>query len=124
MKPQHSSLGRIIAATKYSKNGLIATFRDEAAFRQELSLYLIFLPLLILLPFSLLMKMLLLLANTLVLICELLNTSIEAVVDMVSPDYHDLAKKAKDCGSAAVFSSLILSLALWITAACSLFFKL
>lgn len=121
MKPKHTPIERIFAATRYSKQGLTATFKTEAAFRQELGLFILFLPLLLLLPLPLTMKMILLAVNTLVLLCELLNSAIEAVIDMVSPEYHELAKKGKDAGSAAVFVSLMLALVLWSTAIASLF---
>ena len=106
-------LARILAAFRYSIYGLQAAFKSEAAFRQEIFLFLVFLPILYYLPVSPVFKAVLLLANTLVLIVELLNSAIEAVVDLVSPEFHTLAKQAKDMGSAAVLVSLILSLLLW-----------
>ena len=66
MKPKHTPLGRVVAATRYSIDGLITTFRCEAAFRQELVLYLLFLPLIVFLPLAVATKMVLFLANTLV----------------------------------------------------------
>lgn len=104
---------RILAAFRYSIYGLQAAFKGEAAFRQEISLFLVFLPILYYLPVTSSFKCLLLMSNTLVLIVELLNSAIEAVVDLASPDYHNLAKQAKDMGSAAVLISLLLSLILW-----------
>jgi diacylglycerol kinase (ATP) len=64
--------------------------------------------------------MLLFFADTLVLITELVNSAIEAIVDMASPDFHPLAKKAKDIGSAAVLLALLMALAAWIFAIVSL----
>ena len=120
MKSKKAGLARIIAATGYSAAGLKNAWRTEAAFRQELCLYLVMLPALFLPPFSLTIKMLLFVANSLVLIVELVNSAIEATVDMVSPDFHPLAKKAKDIGSAAVLIALLLALAAWIFALASL----
>lgn len=64
-------------------------------------------------PISILFKCILLLANTIVIIVELINSAIESIVDMASPDYHVLAKHAKDLGSAAVLVSLIFAIILW-----------
>ncbi|MDR3631521.1 MAG: diacylglycerol kinase [Desulfocapsaceae bacterium] len=108
-----TGIARLQAAFGYSLEGLRAAFREEAAFRQETILYILFLPLLYLLPVPHIFKALLLLANTVVLIVELLNSAIEAIVDLASPDHHRLAKQAKDMGSAAVLISLLLALALW-----------
>lgn len=113
-----TGLARIFAAFLYSKDGLKAAFASEAAFRQELFLFIVFLPILYYLPITHVYKAVLLLANTLVLIVELLNSAIEAIVNLASPEYHDLAKQAKDMGSAAVLVSLGISLALWGYAIC------
>lgn len=113
MKPEYTSLHRIWKACFHSKDGLVDAFRREAAFRQELALFFLSLPILILLPISLTAKLLLLGINTIVLITEILNSAIEAVVDLVSPDFSELGKKAKDMGSAAVFLSLILAASIW-----------
>ena len=121
MKSKKTGLARIIAAAGYSAAGLQNAWRTEAAFRQELCLYFVLLPALFLPPFSLTVKMLLFIANSLVLIVELVNSAIEAVVDMVSPDFHPLAKKAKDIGSATVLIALLMALAAWIFAIASLF---
>jgi diacylglycerol kinase (ATP) len=61
-------------------------------------------------------KGLLFLATTVVLVVELLNSAIESVVDIASPEYHVLAKRAKDLGSAAVLLSIVLAVVLWIVA--------
>ncbi|THB77574.1 MAG: diacylglycerol kinase [Desulfobulbaceae bacterium] len=107
---------RIYKATGYSLAGLRASYHHEAAFRQELVLFLILLPVITLLPVSLTYKMVLLCVNTLVLIVELINSAVESVVDMTSPGYHELAKRAKDMASAAVFLSLVLTAAVWLSA--------
>lgn len=109
-------LARIWSAFKCSLNGLRLTFAKEAAFRQELCGYVVLLVVLFFLPLSSLLKVLLLTVNTIVLAVELLNSSIEAMVDIVSPEYHDLARRAKDMASAAVFVSILLALTLWVWA--------
>jgi diacylglycerol kinase (ATP) len=113
MKPQHSPLQRIWKACIYSRDGLIAAIKSEAAFRQELVLFIIALPVLYVIPLSLEAKLLLLMAHLIVLIVEILNSAIEAAVDLSTPEYSQLAKKAKDMGSAAVFLSLLLTTSLW-----------
>ena len=113
---------RLWYAFKYSMAGLKASIRYETAFRQELVLFFLLLPVIILLPISITYKLILLIVNSLVLVAELLNSAIEAVVDMTSPNYHDLAKRAKDTASAAVFITLLLAAITWTTA-CFVAFK-
>jgi diacylglycerol kinase (ATP) len=100
-------LARIWCAFIYSRDGLVAAFKQEAAFRQELLLAVVLLPLALWLPTSGTGHALMLASVLLVLIVELLNSAIEAVVDRISLEQHSLAKRAKDYGSAAVFISLI-----------------
>ena len=107
---------RIVAAFAYSMNGLKLAWQSEAAFRQELILYVILLLVLFFLPLSIAFKSILFLASSLVLIVELLNSAIEAVVDMASPHYHLLAQQAKDMASAAVFLTLLATFVLWCIA--------
>ena len=111
--PKKAGLARILAAFSYSLAGLRATFSTEAAFRQESCLVAGGLVVLIFLPLSAEWKGLLFFATTAVLVVELINSAIESVVDLASPDYHLLAKRAKDIGSAAVLVSIILTLCLW-----------
>jgi diacylglycerol kinase (ATP) len=112
-----TGLARIRTAFFYSLNGLCFAIKNEVAFRQELGVFVVLLIVLFFLPISILFKCILLLANTIVLIVELINSAIESIVDMASPDYHVLAKHAKDLGSAAVLISLILTIVLWGIAA-------
>ena len=117
MKPsrfKRTGFSRIVAACLYSVEGLGAAFKHEAAFRQEILATVILVPVAILLPISLLETLLLLLVLIMVLVAELLNSGIEATVDLVSPDPQPLAKRAKDLGSAAVFLSLLFAGAVWI----------
>lgn len=116
MKANKKGISRVLAAFVYSLDGLGVAFRHEAAFRQELCLFVLLLPLLFVLPVSLTFKCLLLSINFLVLIVEMINSAIESVVDLVSPDYNIYAKRAKDMGSAAVLLSLSLALVIWAIA--------
>jgi len=109
-------MARIGAAWFYSLNGLRFAITHETAFMQEVAIYAILLVILFFLPISVTFKCILLLGNTIVLIVELLNSAIESIVDMTSPEYNVLAKQAKDLGSAAVLISIMLAIALWIYA--------
>ena len=108
-----SGLTRIWRAFFYSMAGFSAALKHEHAFRQELFLALIFLPVAVLLPLTLGERALLIATLLLVLVVELLNSAVEAVVDRVSLDNHDLSKRAKDLGSAAVFLSCLIVLVVW-----------
>jgi len=99
--PRFSGLEHFYRSCTYPAAGL-KTACKEAAFRQELLLGLVAVPLSLLLPLDGILVLLLNLCWLAVLSCELLNTAIESVVDLASPDYHELAKRAKDLGSAAV----------------------
>ena len=114
--PSKKGLIRIWFAFLYSLNGLRFAITKETAFRQETGFYLILLVILFFLPLSIIFKCVLFFANTLVLIVEILNSAIESIVDMKSPDYSDFARRAKDLGSAAVFLSITLAIVLWIVA--------
>ncbi len=105
--PPARGLSRIIRAAGYSWAGLCYTFKNEAAFRQELVLCLILVPAIILLPLALLAKLYLCGCLALVLICELANTALEVIINHVSPDYSTAAKHGKDIGSALVFVALV-----------------
>lgn len=104
---------RIRNAFFHSLDGLRQALLHEAAFRQELLLAAVLLPLALWLPDSVGGRALLLGSLFLVLIVELLNSAIEATVDRISLDRHDLAKRAKDMGSAAVLLSLLNLIAVW-----------
>ncbi len=114
MKPGETGLKRIISATKYSLAGLSFAWKNEAAFRQEIILAMIMIPAAFWLGSNATQTALLIGSCLLVLITELLNTGIEAVVDRIGHEYHDLAGSAKDLGSAAVLLSLLLTLTIWI----------
>ncbi|MBN1377718.1 MAG: diacylglycerol kinase [Gammaproteobacteria bacterium] len=113
MKPGKTGLCRIIDATKYSCKGFSFAWKHEAAFRQELILSLILIPLGLWLGDGATEKALLIGVCFITLMVEILNTSIEAVVDRVGNEYHELAGSAKDLGSAAVFISLVMTATVW-----------
>ncbi len=104
---------RLWRATGHSWRGAVATWRSEAAFRQEALCALPVLVAIFALEFDPVVRALLVATLGLVLIVELLNTAIEAVVDRVGADWHALSGKAKDAGSAAVTGSLLLHAAVW-----------
>lgn len=111
---KNSGLKRIVLATGYSVKGLTSTFKHEAAFRQELLLAAIFIPLACYLDVSHIERILLITPIFLVMIIEIINSAIEAVVDRVGNEHHKLAGRAKDMGSAAVFLTLIFAAYIWI----------
>ncbi len=94
-KPGNTGITRIIRAFGFSMKGFRAAWQHEAAFRQELGLALLLAPLFV------------------VLITEIFNSAIEAVVDRISDEHHELAGRAKDMGSAAVFLSLTMTAVIW-----------
>lgn len=101
-------------AAKNSWCGLVYAFQEESAFRQELTLIALLTPVAALLPISLLEKSLLISSLILVLVIELLNSSVEAAIDRISFEHHDLSKRAKDFGSAAVMLALLIALLIWL----------
>ena len=113
MKPGKTGLERIIDAAGYSIKGLRFAWKNEAAFRQESLLALALIPAACWIGGNAVQKALLIGSCLIVLIVELLNTGIEAVVDRISDEYHTLAGSAKDLGSAAVFISLVQVVAVW-----------
>lgn len=108
-----TGLRRLINAFGYSMNGLAAAYRVEDAFRQEVLLAAVLIPLALWFEVSGLERALMVGSVLLVLIVELLNSAVEATVDRVSLDSHLLAKRAKDIGSAAVFVALVNCVAVW-----------
>jgi diacylglycerol kinase (ATP) len=106
---------RLISALRYTWDGLRAAAKHEEAFKQEL---MVVIPLSIVawfVPVSLLEKALLFSTLQLILIVELINSAIEANTDHISLERHPLAKRAKDMGSAAVFLTIVIALAIWGT---------
>ena len=107
---------RIVNAFGYSKDGFAAAYRYESAFRQVLWLNLILIVLTFILNFDSATKMLLIIASFVSLITELFNTAVEAAVDHTSTEKHELAKRAKDAGSAAQLLALTMLGIVWAIA--------
>jgi len=114
MKPGHTGWRHLVHSTRYSLKGLKAAWRHESAFRQELTLCLLLLPLVWWVGDGPLEWILLLGSCAIVLIVELLNSAIESVVDRIGPERHELSGRAKDLGSAAVMLSLLLAGLTWL----------
>lgn len=114
-------LQRLIFACAYSLQGLGHAFRGEAAFRQELLLGCLSIPVALSLPILPVYQLIIIVLTCAVIVTELLNSAIEKVVDQVSPEFHILAKQAKDMGSAAVFVSLTALAVSWLWALWPLF---
>lgn len=108
-----TDIGRIVRAGSYSVSGLRAAVRKEAAFRQEVILFIVFAPLAVWLGRNGIERALLLGSLVVVLVVELLNSAIEATVDRISKKHHKLSGRAKDMGSAAVYLSILLVVIVW-----------
>ena len=115
-KKGKSGIKRIVNAFGYSKDGIAAAYRYESAFRQVLWLNLILIVLTFILNFDSATKMLLIIASFVSLITELFNTAVEAAVDHTSTEKHELAKRAKDAGSAAQLLALTMLGIVWAIA--------
>jgi diacylglycerol kinase (ATP) len=105
---------RLVNAFFYSLSGLALAFRHESAFRQEIMLAVVLIPAACFVPASAIERVLLIGSVLLVLIVELLNSSVEAAVDRIGLETHHLSKRAKDLGSAAVLLSLGVLLLTWL----------
>ena len=109
-----TGIQRLWNALGYSLQGLASAFRHEDAFRQEVLLAALLVPAAFFIPVGGAERALMIASVLLVLIVELLNSAVEAAVDRISLENHNLAKRAKDIGSAAVFLSLINVAAVWL----------
>ncbi|WOB91385.1 diacylglycerol kinase [Providencia sp. PROV175] len=114
MASQVKGFTRVIKAAGYSLKGLKAAWVNEAAFRQESVAAIIAIFIAFYLDISYIDRILLVSSVVLVAIVELLNSAIEAVVDRIGSEYHELSGRAKDIGSAAVFVSIGLALFIWV----------
>jgi|SRR5665647_637642 diacylglycerol kinase (ATP) len=108
-----TGLRRLLNAFRYSFDGLKAAYKNEDAFRQEVLLAAVLIPLTFVLEHSAMGRAMMLGSVFLVIIVELLNSAVEATVDRISLDNHQLAKRAKDIGSAAVMLSLVNLIVVW-----------
>ncbi|CAB3697561.1 diacylglycerol kinase (ATP) [Paraburkholderia sp. GV068] len=112
--PKRSGILRGLFALRHSYDGFLTTLREESAFRQETALAAVLMPFALLLPVTPVERVLLISSLLLVLLVELLNSSIEAAIDRISLERHELSKRAKDCGSAAVTLSLLICATVWL----------
>jgi diacylglycerol kinase (ATP) len=122
-KPGNTGIKRVIRATRFSAQGFLHAWRHEAAFRQELGAGVIMTPVAIWLGPTAYERLLLIACLLLVLMVELLNSAIEAAIDRVGEEHHELSGRAKDLGSAAVFVSLTLVVLVWAAVAWKRFFS-
>lgn len=112
-KPGNTGIRRVLRATVYSMQGFSHAIKYESAFRQELALTIILLPVALWLGQSIVERALLIAMLFMVLIVELLNSAIEAAIDRHGEEQHELSGRAKDLGSAAVFVSLVIVVLVW-----------
>lgn len=113
MKPGKTGIARIIAATGYSINGIKASWQHEAAFRQEVALVLVLFPASFFVAKSAIQWLLLISPLFLLLMMELLNSAIEAIVDRIGSEHNELSGRAKDIASASVMLCLFLIAMIW-----------
>ena len=111
--PKYTGWRRLFKAFDNSMAGLFAAFRSEEAFRIEAGLALVLIPLALIIPATSVERALLIGSTLVVMLVELLNSALEAVVDRISLERHPLSKQAKDIGSAAVLLAVILFLITW-----------
>ena len=107
-------LSHLLGTIKNTKTGLLATYKNEVAFQQEVWILIIILPIIYWLDTTNLEKALLLGAWLLVMIVELLNTAIETTINRISLEHHKLSGLAKDQGSAAVAIAILFAIIIWI----------
>lgn len=110
----NKGLTRLINACFFSIAGFKASWQNEEAFRQEVLLLIVSIPLVLWLEGSIVEKLLLIGSIVLILLAELLNSAIEAVVDRIGSEHHELSGRAKDIGSAAVMLACIWAAVTWI----------
>jgi diacylglycerol kinase (ATP) len=108
-----TGLRRLINATRYSRLGLMAAWREQASFRQEIAALIILVPVAFWLGQNATQRALLLLSLLLIPLVELINSAIEAIVDRIGPEHHPLSGQAKDLGSAAVLVVLVAAAVVW-----------
>ena len=111
--PKNGGWNRMYTATMFSLKGMIYCFKHEAGMREYTIIFLLSLPCAIYLGETSVERILMLGAGVLVILMELLNSAIEATLDRISTEHHDLAGAAKDMGSAAVFLAVLLFIYVW-----------
>ena len=113
MQYSECTFKRIVLATKNSARALTWLFKNESAFRQECAALLLAIPVCFMLNVTLSQQFILIGAILFVMLCEIVNTAIEVIVDRISLEMHPLSGLAKDLGSAAVSISIVLALMIW-----------
>jgi diacylglycerol kinase (ATP) len=113
MKPGKTGIARLIAATGYSLKGIRASWRHESAFRQEVALTLVLFPASFFVAKTTIQWLLLVSPLFLLLMMELLNSAVEAIVDRIGSEHHELSGRAKDIASAPVMLCLFLIALTW-----------
>ena len=121
-KPNGTGFGRVIKAFKCSMLGFSAAIKHESAFRQELLLAAILLPISFFIASTGTQLALLIGTLIIVLLAEIINSAIEAVVDRIGTEHHELSGRAKDLGSSAVFLALTLCFVVWAGVIYDVFF--
>jgi len=111
--PRHTGIKRIVKAVHYSLNGFAHAWKTQAAFRQEIGIFVGGTIVALLLEVSAAERALLILSLGIILVAELLNSAVEACVDRIGPEYHTLSGAAKDLASAAVLMTLVLAAITW-----------
>lgn len=106
-------IGRFSRALRFSMEGLQEAFKKETACQQELIMLFVLSPVACFLDIGVVEKIMLVSSLLLILIIEIMNTAIETIANLVSPEHHPLAKYAKDLGSAAVLLSLVMEVIVW-----------
>ena len=114
-KSSNTGIRHLINATRFSMHGLKSAFMHESAFRQELALLVCLIPVGLIISSSLKEFVLLMAVSVFVLVVELLNSAIEAVVDRISVEHHPKSELAKDYGSAATMMALLIAGSVWAT---------
>lgn len=112
-KRSHTGWRRLLYAVQYSILGLKSAWRNEAAFRQELILISIMLPVAIWLGATMTQRALLIFSLLIIMVTELLNSAVETAIDRIGPEHHELSGQAKNLGSAAVMVSIIAAAIVW-----------
>ena len=113
-KSANTGFAHLINATRFSYQGLLAALKNESAFRQEIAVTILLIPIGIWIASSVFEFVLLMAVLMLVMIVELINSAVEAVVDRIGPERHPLSGLAKDYGSAAVMLSLVMAAMIWL----------
>ncbi|MFP6809003.1 MAG: diacylglycerol kinase [Pseudomonadales bacterium] len=113
-KSSNTGFAHLRNSIRFSYKGLVAAFKYESAFRQELAVIVLLIPLGLWISDSALQFTLLMVSASFVLVIELLNSAVEAAIDRIGPEHHPLSGRAKDLGSAAVMVCLILAAAIWL----------